>query len=285
MLERSDIDKPMWRKKVDGTLLKDAWTPIPKWLWEVWDIENSFSKVRSKKDVNGLVSISYMNTTFAGQVAKVKTGTDYRYRLYFNISLAAALCDKYLMSYMRVIESELDKSKNHRQVEQEISFWEFIDIEYDSENKSFLFTPYFTIKPQFPNLFAKLINSAPLKAVSAETLEKDAKTIHKQDWKPRDEYKSELGAENVIYMLLDSKKKLLYVGEAKSLKKRFNSGHPDINGWDYYKYNVLPSNLSEYRLSIERMLIRDMASILENKQDIQYIKISDYKLANRKIDR
>ena len=66
MLERSDVDKPMWRKKVDGTLLKDAWTPIPKWLWELWDIENSFSNISSKKDGNGTVQISYMNTAFTG---------------------------------------------------------------------------------------------------------------------------------------------------------------------------------------------------------------------------
>ncbi len=214
MFERSDIDKPMWRKKVDSTLLKDAWTPIPKWLWSIWCIESTFEEVKSKKDPRGCVIISYQGLTYKGQVAKVKAPDGYRFRFYFDKKLAEILSDVYLMSYMRVIESELSGDKNHRQVEKDISFWEFLDIEFDCNKKSFLFTSYFTVKPQFPNLFAKLINSAPLKAISAEVLEKDAKRIHKQDWKPRSEYKSVLGAENVIYMLLDTVSKLIYVGEA-----------------------------------------------------------------------
>ena len=108
--------------------------------------------------------------------------------------------------------------------------------------------------------------------------------IHKQDWKPRSEYKLEIGASNVIYMLLDTENKLLYVGEANLLIPRFNNGHLDIKNWDYYKYNVLPPELGKYRLAIERMLIRDLAAILDNKQGIKTISISDYSLANRKID-
>ena len=85
-------------------------------------------------------------------------------------------------------------------------------------------------------------------------------------------------------MLLDTENKLLYVGEANLLIPRFNNGHLDIKNWDYYKYNVLPPELGKYRLAIERMLIRDLAAILDNKQGIKTISISDYSLANRKID-
>jgi hypothetical protein len=38
--------------------------------------------------------------------------------------------------------------------------------------------------------------------------------IEKQDWRPRSMYEMELGAENVIYMLVDEKAKLLYAGSA-----------------------------------------------------------------------
>ncbi|CAH7309851.1 conserved hypothetical protein [Vibrio chagasii] len=285
MLERSNIEFPLWRKKVDGTLLKDANTPIPTWLWRVWEVEETFGAVKSKKDLKGTVSIKYLSQTYQGQVAKIKSSSGHKFRLYIDNCLSSELRDTYLMSYMRVLETELDDTKTHRQVESDIPFWEFIDIEFDASTKTFIFTPHYTVTPQFPNLFSRLIQSAPLKSISAEKLEKNSMAIHKQDWKPREEYKMELGAENVIYMLLDSKSKLIYVGEAKHLKQRFDNGHPDIRNWDYYKYNVLPTNLAPYRLSIERMAIRDMASILGNKQGIENIVISDFQLANRKIDK
>jgi hypothetical protein len=285
MLERSDIDKPLWRKKVDGTLLKGSSTPIPQWLWDIWSIEQTFGKVTSKKDPKSAVKLIYNGRNFKGNVTRIKNPNGHRYRLQFEKPLANALSDVYLMSYMRLLESELSSNQSHREIEKEISFWEFLDIEFDYSHKLFRLTSHYTIKPQFPNLFAKLINSAPLKAIGAEVLEKDAKKIHKQDWKEKSEYKTELGAENVIYMLADSVSKLIYVGEANVLVKRFDNGHPDIKNWNYYKYNVLPTELAEYRLAIERMVIRDLAALLENKQDIPNIKISEYKLANRKIDK
>ena len=67
--------------------------------------------------------------------------------------------------------------------------------------------------------------------------------------------------------------------------KRFDLGHPDIKDWDYYRYNVLPKELELHRVTIERMAIRDLAALLENKQDIVSSGILKYKLTNRKIDK
>ena len=96
---------------------------------------------------------------------------------------------------------------------------------------------------------------------------------------------TEINAENVIYTLVDTKNRLIYIGEAEKLAKRFDSGHPDILDWDFYKFNQLPPDLAEHRLKIERMAIRDMAALIENKNGIGTLGISDYKLANRKIDK
>lgn len=91
-------------------------------------------------------------------------------------------------------------------------------------------------------------------------------------------------AQNVIYMLIDTKNKLLYVGEAQDLVKRLSQPYPTIKDWDYFRYNVLPDKLAPYRVVLERMLIRDFASLLKNKKDVKCISISDYSLANDKID-
>lgn len=230
------------------------------------------------------VRIQFKKQIFEGNVVKRKSQNGYRYRLSFQRELGRKLQDIYIMTFMRAIEAELTEGVSHRQIEKDISFWEFLDIEFDIANRLFIFTPSFTVAPQFPQLFNRLIDSAPLKAVASSLFSGEYARIHKQDWKPRAEYKFEIGASNVIYMLLDTQNKLVYVGEANLLVPRFNSGHPDIKEWDFYKYNVLPPELGKYRLAIERMLIRDIAALLNNKQSIKTFSISDYSLANRKID-
>ena len=47
--ERSNVEFPMWRKKVDDSLLNDLMTPIPNWLSNVWDLE-SFTSNSKKED-------------------------------------------------------------------------------------------------------------------------------------------------------------------------------------------------------------------------------------------
>ena len=187
------------------------------------------------------------------------------------------------MSYMRDIETRLRKKKNN--IENEIPFWEFLDIEYDLTKKIFYFTAYYTQKPTFPAIFKRLIGSPVLMKIDRELQEKNAIRIYKQDWKHRDFYETEIGAENVIYMLIDTKNKLFYIGEAQNLIKRFNQGHNVINEWNYYRYDVLPTALRKYRVEFERMLIRAFATIIKSKEKIESMEISEYRLINEKIDK
>jgi hypothetical protein len=136
-----------------------------------------------------------------------------------------------------------------------------------------------------PLVFQNLVRSPAIKKIDDELELKSDQRIHKQDWKPRREYRSEIGAENVLYTLIDTKNKLIYIGEAKKLISRFDNGHPDISRWDYYKYNVLPESLREHRLALERMAIRDLAALIANKQEVHCMSISSYNLANRRIDK
>ena len=58
-----------------------------------------------------------------------------------------------------------------------------------------------------------------------------------------------------------------------------------IKNWDYYRYDVLPNTINpEKRVMLERMLIRNVASLMESKSDIHQFNISEYKLTNEKID-
>ena len=55
--ERSKVDFPLWRKKVDSTLLKTSETPIPNWLFSVWSISslNIITNIDVRIQFNGKI--------------------------------------------------------------------------------------------------------------------------------------------------------------------------------------------------------------------------------------
>ena len=284
-LERSDVKYPLWRKKVDGSLFNHKGTTIPQWVVTMWQLDNDYSEISSRKDLMSNVDIYYKKRCYKGWVTvAIKGRTTPTYRVWFDDELNTILKEDYLMSYMRDIEAKLRKDSKLK-VEEEISFWEFLDIEYDYSSKVFYFTSYYTQKPSFPELFKRLVKSPVIKSIDDELNNKNRLSIYKQDWKPRGEFESEIGAKNVIYTLLDINEKFIYVGEAEDLIKRFKQGHPVIKGWTHYKYNVLPKELSNHRITLERMVIRDFASIFDNNLISTPFGISEYKLCNIRIDK
>ena len=280
-LERSKVDFPLWRKKVDRSLFDYKVTPIPSWACDIWNIKKQFKNCPSKKDPKSQVTIVFEKKRYQGSVNTYgKNG----HRLFFGNDCVEHLKDTFLMSYMRSLEEKLDQD-SQEQIEDKIPFWEFLDIEFNSSKKEFLFTAHYTQKPSFPNLFQRLVGSPSLKSIADEIEGSDKDRIHKQNWKHRDDLNYEIGAKNVLYFLLDTERKLIYVGEAKDLVKRLNQPHTTISNWDYFRYNVLPPSLDKHRVLLERMVIRDIASLFPNKKVKESVAISDYSLANDKIDK
>ncbi|MYB88549.1 MAG: GIY-YIG nuclease family protein [Proteobacteria bacterium] len=283
--ERTNVDHPLWRKKVDSSLFLHKVTTIPKWVCKVWNLDNVFPELKGKGDLESSISISFNKKSHIGQVTSSwpKKRADKVYRLWFGDDLMAELKETFLMSFMRDIEDRLRPDAD-TDIEEDIPFWEFLDIEFDEESKMVRMTSHYTQIPTFPELFRRLTYSPALKRIDDELSEKDAINIHKQDWRPRDEYEAEIGAENVIYMLIDTKKKLFYIGEADNLVQRFHNKHPSILNWDHYRYDVLPKELRVFRLQLERMLIRCFAAVLQNRRNVQTMGISEFQLVNDKID-
>ena len=283
--ERSNIQFPIWRKKVDSSVLTKEVTPIPTFACAMWSIDKTFHNTTTKKDPTSKVKINFLNESFNGYLTvQKKSKNTPLYRLFFSKDLSALIKETFLMSYMRDIEKKLRKEKTI-DIENEIPFWEFLDIEYDKKNKTFLFTPHYTQKPSFPELFKRIIGSPSLKKIDDKISKKEKNKIYKQDWKPREEYPTEIGAENVIYMLIDTDNRLFYIGETEKLIKRFDQGHESIKDWNFYRYDVLPDSFSNERLEIERMQIRIFATLLKNIKDIETINLSNYTLVNEKVDK
>jgi hypothetical protein len=282
--ERSNVDFPLWRKKVDKSLFEHKGTTVPLWACKMWGLPTYFQNVTSKKSADAQVAIRYEGKIYKGWVTVAKQGrSSPAYRLWFEDNLAHELKYTFLMSYMRSLEQSLTKD-NKTDIEIEIPFWEFLDIEFNQPKREFVFVAYYKQEASFPNLFERLISSPVISKIADELENKKEARIHKQSWKPREELEYEIGAVNVIYMLIDTKNKLLYVGEAQDLIRRLSQPYPTIKDWDNFRYNVLPDKLVPYRVVLERMLIRDFASLLRNKKDVKCISISDYSLANDKID-
>lgn len=284
--ERSDVDLPLWRKKVDSSVFRQNGTTIPQWACKMWGIQEDFSTCQSRKNPNSKVKVNFNNKEYDGWVTIAPEGRKTpAYRLWYTPDLSYELEDAFLMSYVRDIEDRLRKSKGLKEtnIEQEIPFWEFLDIEYDRELKTFYFKAYYTVKPAFSELFKHFIESPILHKIDDELMQKPPFRIYKTDWKPRSAVEFELGASNVLYTLIDTKNKLLYVGEAANLVDRLRQDHPKIPSWDYFRYNVLPNEVAPHRQTLERMAIRDIASILENGP--AKIRFSEYKLTNDKIDK
>jgi hypothetical protein len=250
----------------------------------MWELPSFFQHVTSKKSADSNVAIRYADKQYKGWATVAKQGRSTpAYRLWFEDSLAHELKYTFLMSYMRSLEQSLTANKKN-DIEDEIPFWEFLDIEFNQRKKEFIFVAYYTQAASFPNLFERLLSSPVVSKIADELEGKGDARIHKQEWKARQELEYELGAQNVIYTLIDTKNKLLYVGEAQELVRRLSQPYPTIKDWDYFRYNVLPDKLAPYRVVLERMLIRDFASLLKNNKDVNCISISDYSLANDKID-
>jgi hypothetical protein len=281
--ERSDIEHPLWRKKVDASVFKDGVTPIPKFLWKVWDIENLFDPTTKKVPVKVVYEKEYFEGAYI-LYSRFKS----MYRLFFTKRLGNILKDVFVMSYMRSIEQDLRKANRkyaNIDIEDEIPFWEFLDIEFDTEHREFKFKAHYTQKPVYSELFQELVNSHTLKRIDDKLNDKEPFRFTKGSWRERSKLASQGEAKSVIYNLIDTKNRKIYVGEAESLTNRLKQEKENILDWDFYRFDMLPEGLSkQQRVEIERLIIRIFASFFENTKGIEFIKVSDFVLANKRID-
>lgn len=285
--ERSNVKFTLWRKKVDNSLFTKLDTPIPKWLSKVWQIEETFGTLKSKKAEGTKVSLIINGKVFKGNILFTKMhGKDTDYKLFFDKTFAGELKDLFVMSYMRTLESKLRRGKEEypNNIEDDIPFWEFLDLEFHKEEKTLHCYAHYTHKPIFPELFKQFTNSHLLRDMENRLLGKGDFKFIKQDWRPKADLSVLLEHNNIIYYLIDTTNKLIYIGEAESTS-RILQRRSEIPEWDHFKIDCLPLWITKsQRLELERLMIRSFASVLNNYRNIKNVKISNYLLANKKID-
>lgn len=263
-IERTDVEFPLWRKKVDGTFVRLGYTPIPLWVAGMWDLTEDFGAVSGRGAPAARIECSFAGGRFSGEFIPHRRGR--QFRLFLDEDLRAAVARTFLMSYMRELDTKLaavaapDRSRPREHDER--PFWEFADLEYDRSARRLRIVAHYIQRPDFPNLFARLAGSAPMRLIDDELRGKQDVRIHKQPWRARDLFETEIGARNVLYMLADCANRLFYVGQADDMVARFRRGHERIPNWTHYRYDLLPPSLDPLRRTIERMLICDVDALL-----------------------
>jgi len=196
----------------------------------MWGLPPVFSDVSSRRNPRSKVPIKYEGKLYEGWVTTTKQGRRRSsvIRFWFEEDLSVRLQFVFLMSYMRSLEQKL-AGDSGSEIEEEIPFLEFLDIEFNPQDRQFTFVAYYKQKPSFPNLFKRLVGSPGLKRVADAIEGKKETRIYKQDWKARNQLPYEIGATNVLYYLVDTQQELLYVGEAKNLVTRLSQNRPSMS--------------------------------------------------------
>jgi len=73
-LERSKVDFPLWRKKVDSSLFIHKGTTIPNWMCTRWNIQKDFSTCSSKRNPKSKVQINFNKKKYDGWVTIASQG-------------------------------------------------------------------------------------------------------------------------------------------------------------------------------------------------------------------
>ena len=143
-MSRSDVEFPMWRKKVDRSMLqKSGGTVLPAWVVDDYGIRNDFTA--SKRGESSHVKVVFEKTQYDGWITvQTKSRPSPFFRLWFHNDLIVELRKTFLMTYVRSLEEELYKREQKESgddlekwdSEQMIPFWEFLDIEFSRDENT-----------------------------------------------------------------------------------------------------------------------------------------------------
>lgn len=147
---------------MDSSMFVEKSTYIPEWVIDdLWDIRETFTQT-SKKNIQSEVDIQYNNPDGrSSQHEGWVTTTNYHgkrndvMRFYFDDDVKRLLKRDFMMTYRRMQEKVL-RGWNSPKAEKEIPFWEFIDIEFDDEEYTFILTPHYNLPPSMIDRFPEI---------------------------------------------------------------------------------------------------------------------------------
>jgi len=73
-LERSRVEFPLWRKKVDSSLFEYSGITIPTWACRIWKIQEIFGHCVSKKMEDSMVIVVFQGIQYSGHITVATQG-------------------------------------------------------------------------------------------------------------------------------------------------------------------------------------------------------------------
>ena len=189
--------------------------------------------------------------------------------------LKLSLKKEFIQTYIKLKSEELSlESENF------YGTVEAISIKIIEKNR-IKFSTYIKSKTPYDALFRKLIDNNVFYWLN--DTEDSGFILKSTDWISIDELKNHPNQDFVIYYLIDSKNKKLYIGSAKKLKSRVYEKREVIPDWDYFRYEIVKPIYHNNLRNIEYHSISNFAKFLDNNANIKFLDkdFSNYKLVNR----
>ncbi|MBP9763521.1 MAG: GIY-YIG nuclease family protein [Candidatus Pacebacteria bacterium] len=270
-------------KKIDRSLL-EGWVIIPK-EYESDFLHGSEIKPSTSRDIK----IKYKNKSFKAKLYHVNrknSNNVYQLRWDGDKALLSAIRKDFINSYV-ILKSQkelhentsggLKKFRGHMDAGNQ----EVLTLKSVSVNE-ILIEPFIQITTEWNTLFERLADAN----VFGWIFEKDKKYLISRStgWYSYKELSKHSEQVSVIYYLVNTTKKLLYIGKAENFGNRVKHGrdHQGMSGdWDMFRYDIIRPEFSNILERIEDHTIRSFASVLKNTQSFPSLDISSYKLVNK----
>jgi hypothetical protein len=232
----------------------------------IWDKKEYFAK------------LSYINRKKASPVYQIRWDN--------NKELLKKVRKTFIQSYV-ILKSQKElfdiekKEKKHFRTQLEGGQQEVIAFQPIS-SKKIKAEVFIRINNEWNTLFQRLADENVFGWIFDKTNKKYL-VQRSTNWIRVADFKKHQNVLNVIYYLVNIKKKLLYIGKAEVLGKRVKPGRRHQNmprGWNFFKYDIIKPEFANVLERIEDHTIRSFASILKNDKGYPSLNIGNYKLVN-----
>ncbi len=267
-------------KKVDNSVFKYGVT-IPKSHIKYFEFGKPIKAGTSRP-----VNIVWGKDKFQVRLSHVKRnkyGNVYQIRWDSNKELINKLRRTFIHSYIVITSKKIlhERKKSSKQFRTIISSGEEVFILTPMNSSNIKLEVFVQIKDEWDPLFKRLVEDKVFDWITDKT--KDYLIVRSTKWIDVKEFNKHKDEKNVIYYLVNSKKKHLYIGKAAILGKRVKPGrtHQGMSGdWDKFRYDVIKPEYALFLERIEDHTIRAFASVLKNKIGYPTLGLSDYTLVN-----
>lgn len=265
----------LYIKKIDKSLLEGGKATLDKKQLEDNEWLTSFD-IGESRNIKAYFNNKEYDVNLAFKSRKKDEIELPYYQLTIGEVLKKELKKTFIHTVLNIKSSIIMKQKGRKFNEEALS------IELVKKNVEYVLKlkPFIRISTDYDEYFKALIKSNLLdypfgsnnkKAIVSSTGWMDIKEIEK--------YK---GTRNIIYFLLNSATKEIYIGSTNLFEKRVTVQKSELPNWDKFRFEVVNPDYTTILRDIEFMIIRNFANVLKNNDNIKGLDVNEYTLANRR---